>query len=110
MANTYIQDGEVIDITASGTVTSGSPILYGTRLGIPLKSGVSGDVIPTAFEGVHQLTKATGAGTALTLGGIVYWDDSAKKITGVSSGNTAIGWAVEAAGTSAATGKVKLYE
>jgi predicted RecA/RadA family phage recombinase len=104
----FIQEGEVIDFTAAGTVTAGTGVLIGTRLGIPVTSGVSGDKIALAVEGVFEHAKNTGAGTALTVGGIVYWDDAAKKITGVASGNTAIGWAVEAAATGDTTGKVKL--
>jgi hypothetical protein len=109
MANNFIQDGDVLDIVVSATTTSGTPVLRGTRLTIPLKSGVSGDTIAHAVEGVFEITKATGAGTGLTVGAIAYWDDTAKKVTGSASGNTAIGWAVEDAGTAVATAKVKLY-
>jgi predicted RecA/RadA family phage recombinase len=105
----YIQNGEVIDYTAAGTVTAGTGILIGTKLGIPTTSGVSGDKIALAVEGVFEHAKDTGAGTALTLGGIVYWNDTSKKITGSASGNTSIGWAFEAAATGDAIGKVKLH-
>lgn len=101
--------GEVLDYTASGAITTGVPFLLGTRLAIPLKSGVSGDVIPVMMEGVFLLTKATGAGTNWAQGGIVYWDDTAKKLTGVASGNTAIGIGALIAATADTTGQVKLY-
>ncbi len=109
MAQNYINSGKVFDYTAAGTITSGQAILIGTRLGIALKGGVSGDIIPVKMSGVFQLAKNTGASTNFAQGGIVYWDAAASKITGVASGNTAIGVAAETAATTDATGKVKLY-
>lgn len=108
MATNFIQPGDVLDYTCTGDVTSGTPFLLGTKLAVPLSSGVSGDVIGVKMTGVFQFTKATGASTNWAQGGAVYWDDSAKKVTGVSSGNTLIGYGVETAGTADATGKVKL--
>lgn len=108
MATNFIQPGDVIDYTAGGAVTSGSPILIGTRLGIPLKSGVSGDVLPLQVVGVFELTKNTGASTNWAQGGAVYWDAGTSKVTGVASGNTLIGWGAASASTSDTTGKVKL--
>lgn len=108
MATNFIQPGDVLDFTAAGTITSGTPFLMGTKLAVPLKSGVSGDIIPVQMTGVWSFTKATGASTNWAAGGAVYWDDSAKKVTGVASGNTLIGYGAEVAATSDATGKVKL--
>jgi predicted RecA/RadA family phage recombinase len=108
MAQNFLQDGDILDFTAAGNVTAGAGILIGTKLGVPLKSGVSGDVIPVKMTGVFTFPKDTGASTNFNVGGIVYWNDTSKKVTGVSSGNTAIGYAFETAGTSAAVAKVKL--
>jgi len=108
MANNFIQPGDVLDYTCAGTVTSGTPFLMGTVLAVPLKSGVSGDVIPVQVTGVFTFTKGTGSGTAIALGGLAYWDDSAKKVTGAASGNTAIGYGVIAAANADATCTVKL--
>lgn len=109
MAQNYIMSGDVLDYTASGNITSGQGILIGTRLGIALKGGVSGNVIPVRMEGVFSLAKATGAGTGWAQGAIVYWDDTAKKITGVSTSNTPIGIGATVAATGDTTGQVKLY-
>lgn len=108
MATNFIQDGDVLDYTAAGTITSGTPFLMGTKLAVPLKSGESGDILPIKMTGVFLFTKATGASTNWAAGGAVYWDDTAKKVTGVASGNTLIGYGIEVAGTADATGKVKL--
>lgn len=108
MAKNFLQEGDILDFTAAGNVTAGAGILIGTKLGIPLNSGVSGDVIAVQMTGVWELPKDTGASTNFNVGGAVYWNDSSKKVTGVSSGNTLIGYAFETAGTSAAVAKVKL--
>lgn len=108
MATNYIATGEQLDYPAAGAITSGSPVLIGTRLGVPLKSGISGDVIPMAINGIWTLTKNTGASTNWVQGGPVYWDAGTSKVTGLVTGNTLIGFGAEIAGTADATGKVKL--
>jgi predicted RecA/RadA family phage recombinase len=50
----FIQVGNTIDYTAGGTVTAGDLIVMSHTLGIALKSGGSGDVIPVAIEGVFE--------------------------------------------------------
>jgi len=108
MATNYIQDGDTLDFTAAGTITSGTPFLMGIRLAVPLKSGISGDVVPVAVEGVFNLTKNTGAGTGWAMGAAVYWDAATSKVTGVSTSNTLIGYGAAVAAVGDTTGAVKL--
>jgi len=108
MANNFIQPGDVLDFTAAGNITSGTPFLMGTKLAVPLESGVSGDVIPVQVTGVFRLTKNTGAHTNWVIGGAVYWDAATSKVTAVASGNTLIGYGAAPAATADATGLVKL--
>ena len=108
MASNFVQPGDVLDFTAAGTITSGTPFLMGTKLAVPLKSGVSGDIIPVRVTGVFTLSKNTGASTNWAIGGAVYWDAATSKVTAVSSGNTLIGYGAAPAATTDATGQVKL--
>lgn len=101
----FIQEGEVIDVTLSGTITSGDVVVAGSLVGVAQISGVSGDVIPVKLCGVYELAKATGA---LTQGAQVYWDNSAKKVTTTASGNTLMGYAWRAAASGDATAQVRL--
>lgn len=111
MAKNYIASGEQIDLTsaAANTYVSGTPVLVGTKLAIPLRSSTfAGEVIPAQIVGIWDMVKATGAGTNWAQGAIVYWDDTAKKVTGVSSGNTAIGTGALIAAVGDAVGRVRL--
>lgn len=108
MASNFIQPGDVLDFTAAGTITSGVPFLMGTKLVVPLKSGVSGDVIPVQVTGVFSLSKNTGASTNWAMGAAVYWDAGTSKVTGVVGSNVLIGYGAAVAGTADTTGLVKL--
>ena len=112
MATNLRASGEVYDVTLSGTITSGSGILVGERLGVALVDGVSGDKIAVQVTGVWTLPKATGAGKSFTQGALVYWDDTNKRVdvTDNSGANKQIGWAYEAASTSDTTVSVDLVD
>ncbi|MBK68019.1 MAG: hypothetical protein CMP22_07820 [Rickettsiales bacterium] len=106
MSVNKIQDGNVLDLTApSGGVVSGTPVLIGTILCVPVTSADEGDVFAADVVGVYEIAKATGA---LTEGAKVYWDNSAKKVTATASGNTLVGVAVEGVASGAETVKVRL--
>lgn len=107
MAKTFIQEGCTLTFTApTGGVTAGTPVLIGNVLAVPAATVAQTLPFEGCTEGVHSLVKATG--TAWTEGCLLYWDDSAKKITTVSTSNYRIGFAVVAAASGDTTGKVKL--
>jgi predicted RecA/RadA family phage recombinase len=112
MATNLRANGQVYDYVATGTVTSGSPLLIGERLAVPLISGVSGDIVPCQVEGVFTINKATGGGKSFTQGQKVYWDDTAKvvDVTDNTGANKMIGWAYAAASTAATTLDVDLVD
>lgn len=106
MATNLRATGSVYDYTAGGTITSGSPVLIGERLGIALISGDTGDVIPVQVEGVFEITKRTHASTAaFGQGDKVYWDAGNSRVdnTDNSAANKHIGWAYAAAASTAST-------
>lgn len=100
-SNKFVQQGDVMNVTAGGTVTAGTPAVVGTALlGIPIKSGVSGDVIAHAIKGVHVLPKVSGA--VIAQGEQVLWDASAAAVDDnaatPATGDFLCGYAFEAAG------------
>jgi predicted RecA/RadA family phage recombinase len=61
MTTKYVQEGNVISYTLSGTVLAGAVVVLKHNIGIALKSGVSGDVIPVAIEGCFTVPKVSAA-------------------------------------------------
>ena len=85
----FIQDGDVITVTAPAVVAAGAGVLVGSIFGVAVSGGGSGAAIEVATEGVFVLAKATGA--AWTEGARIYWDDTAKNCTITASSNKLIG-------------------
>ena len=106
MAQNFVQTGDVIDHVAAAILTSGTPILIGSIVGVPLADAAIGETVSVALEGVFTLPKATG--TAWAIGDKLYWDDTAKKFTKTSGSNTPSGYAAAAAASGDATGNVLL--
>jgi len=107
MSRTFIQCGDVLTLTApTGGVTSGTPVLIGGLLVVPRTTAAQTLPFDADTEGVHYLPKATG--TAWTEGQLLYWDDTAKKVTTVSTSNYRIGCASAAAASGDTSGYIKL--
>lgn len=108
----FVAHGKSMDFTApGGGVVAGVPLLIGALLVVPLVSAAAGARFAAATEGVFDLPAATHASTqAWTEGQLLYWDDSAKKLTITSSGNTKKAIAAEAKVSTAGTGRAKLIQ
>jgi predicted RecA/RadA family phage recombinase len=105
----YVQPGDTLDLTApTGGVVSGEPALFGALFGVACSSASEGHRLAVKVEGVFTLPKAPGTG--LTEGQKVYWDNSAKLITGTASGNTMVGHAVETVAAAAVEIAVRLSQ
>lgn len=74
MATNQRYEGEVIPVVATGTWTSGQPVLAGSLFGVAVKAAASGDSVGLAIEGVWALPKQGGAGVTFTQGAKVYFD------------------------------------
>jgi predicted RecA/RadA family phage recombinase len=105
---TYIQPGHAITLIAPYAVESGDGLLVGAIFGVASHDAASGAEIETQLTGVLDLAKT--ASQAWTAGAKVYWDNSAKRVTNVASGNTLVGVAVLAVGAGAdeTIGRVRL--
>src|SRR5258706_455027 len=106
MSKLVVQPGEVWTVAAPATVLSGAGALIGTQFGGAMKDITNGVLGPFALTGGHTLAKATGI--AWTVGILLYWDNSAKNVTNVTTSNTRIGIAWAAAASGDATGQVRL--
>ena len=107
MAKTFKQTGDVLSVTApTGGVTSGDGVLVNALFGIALTDAVAGAAVEIQTTGVWQLGKVSAQ--AWDQGAPIYWDATAGAATAVSTGNTFIGLATQAAANPSPTGTVKL--
>lgn len=107
MANNYVQSGDRLTLTAPYQRNSGQAAKIGASIiAIALQTVANGIAGEWATRGVWLVEKATGA--AWVVGDKLYWDDTAKKFTTTSAGNTLAGVATVAAASGDATGYIRL--
>lgn len=105
--NNFVKPGVVLTLTApTGGVVGGTAYLIGALLVVAVASVAETLAFEGQVEGVFTLPKHTG--TAWTEGELLYWDDTAKNITTVSTANTRVGVAAAAAASGDTTGRVAL--
>lgn len=106
----FVHEGDRIDYTPSADVSAGEVVVQGDLVGVATRDIPAGRLGALAIEGVFDLPKSTGVGTAISAGAIVYWDDT-NDVATTSSGNGAnkqVGKAVAAAGDNDSHVRVKL--
>lgn len=106
MATNFIQPGEVIDYTAAAALASGAGVKIGVRVGVALAAIAVGATGPVQVSGVFEIPKL--ATDVVTAGALLYWDDTNKRLTLTSAGNTLAGYAFADAGNGVTTAKIKL--
>lgn len=107
---TFIQEGSAIDYTPGADVAAGDVVVQGDLVGITrlaIKANVLGAL---AVTGVFEVPKATGGGTALGVGTIVYWDAVNIRATTTAAGNKQLGKVVKAAADADAKVRVRLTQ
>jgi predicted RecA/RadA family phage recombinase len=77
MAKTFIQEGRVIDYTASAAVKSGDVVVMGQLVGVALNDIAAGETGPVQIDGVWELPKVSAS--VINQGESVNWDDSASE-------------------------------
>lgn len=85
------------DVQRSLSPASGSGAKVGALFSLPSYPGDTGIGVNLVTVGVFTLP---GAGAALAARGLVYWDDAAKVVSGLGTGNLRIGVATVAAADS----------
>lgn len=106
LTDRFIQPGDVLDITAPYALTPGDGVLVGDTFGVSLDTSANGTAGRMATEGVFDIAKT--AAQTFAQGALVYWDNTAKSVTAVSTGNRRIGSATQAAAGGDALARVRL--
>ena len=113
MAENYVQPGEVIEFTNSGSaIAAGAVVKVGQILGVALVDIANGATGSVQITGVFTVPKVSGAviaqGESLTwdASAAAFDDNAAVAATGDVTGPPAVAW--EAAGNGVTSFKVKL--
>jgi predicted RecA/RadA family phage recombinase len=109
MAQNFIQRGEILTLPAAPyALDPGDGALVGSIFGVSQNASLIGAECVLAVTGVHRLPKVL-TPDVFAIGDPVYWDSGDRVTTDVDTGNTRIGVAVAAAGTSDTTVDVRLH-
>lgn len=107
MATNYVQPGDILDLHAPlGGVTSGTPVLIGEIVVVPLTTAAADAHFNGAVKGVFDVVKMPAE--EWTEGESIYFDSTANAFTGSPLGNVLAGVAVADASVGAVTGRVLL--
>lgn len=106
----FVQEGCYVEVALPYARLGGEGVLVGSLFGVAVVDGASGESINIHTEGVYDLTAATGASTDAVVGAKAYWDNTAKKITPVSTSNSYVGVFMAAKATTDAVARVRLNE
>ena len=108
----FILQGAAIDYTPGSDVAAGDVVVQGDLIGIAKRPIPANELGALSIEGVFDLPKATGVGTAIAAGAIVYWDvgDSEAKEDSETGANKQLGKTVAAAGDNDTTVRVRLSQ
>lgn len=101
---TFVKEGQNIDFVLTANVAVGDVVVIGSKIGIALTAGSTGDTIAVKTNGVWTMAAVTG--TAFSVGDTLYWDDTANNLTKTSTSNTLVGVALEAKESAGTTAKV----
>lgn len=98
--NNYIGPGNSVTVVMPYAVNAGSGVLKGGLFGVAVNTYASGATGQMDTGGIFTaLVKASGTGEAWAVGDRLYWNDTNKNLTKNSTGNFAVGVALEAVGT-----------
>lgn len=104
----FVQPGDVITVTAPYALSAGDGCLVGILFGIACGTYLNGAAAEIKTEGVFDITALstdTASGTTLVS---AYWDNTNKRITTTSSGNTKVGTIIAAKASGETTARVRL--
>lgn len=101
-----VSHGNVLPFLAVAAVASGAMVLIGSRVGVAVADIAAGATGSVQVVGEFTVTKL---GTdVVAQGALLYWDNTNKRLTTTSSGNTLAGFATAAAGSGAGTVNIKI--
>lgn len=89
---TLLGSGDRVQMTAGGTLTGGTGVLFGQLFGVPEHSAVSGELVTLRVLGIITLAKTSAL--QIDVGDVVYWDDTNKVVNKTSAAQKEVGVAV----------------
>jgi predicted RecA/RadA family phage recombinase len=104
---TFVKRGDLIDYTAGADIDAGDVIIQSLLVGVAVGDIANGDTGTLDITGVFDFAKATTSVSAISVGVLIYWDDSSKTM-GTDSGDVLAGKCVKAAAAADATVRGKL--
>ena len=109
---TFMYDGEAIDYTPTADVAAGAVVVQGELVGVAKSPIPANKLGALAVAGVFDLPKSTGAGTAITAGAEVFWDEAEQvaKTDSESGANKKLGKTVASAGDDDTTVRIRLSQ
>ena len=102
----FIQAGETITVTAPYAVNSGDGVLVSALFGIASNAAAISTDVEIKNEGVFDITALST--DVIAQGAKVYWDNTNRRITTASAGNTLVGAVTAAKANGATTARVYL--
>jgi len=106
MDNIRFDTTDKLTMIAGAAYTSGTPVLIGNALGVPISSVASGAKVAMVFRGRVKLDKTTAE--AWVQGDELFWVAGTSKLTTTVGSNKAVGQAGVAAGASDTEGWIDL--
>ncbi|MFQ5733178.1 MAG: capsid cement protein [Planctomycetaceae bacterium] len=109
---TFRHAGAAIDYTPGAAVAAGDVVVQGELVGVANADIPANALGALAVQGVFDFPKATGVGTAITVGSTVYWDATAQEATtsAAAGANKLIGKTVIAAVDNDTTVRARLNQ
>jgi|SRR5690606_1977850 len=106
MATNYKQPGNTVTLTAPYNVSSGGGVLVGSIFGVAQTTAASGAPVEAMVTGVHTLPKTSAL--AISVGDLLYWDDTDKVVNKTEADQPLVGVAVSAAANPSSAVDVRL--
>jgi len=107
MAKNYVQDGNVLTVTAPAAVTAGNIVLVGANLfGVALGDAANGAQVEIQTDGVFTVSKTSAL--AISAGDIVYYHSGTGNVDKTATGGVSVGIATAAAANPSATVSIML--
>lgn len=102
----HVSPGSSIALPAPYDVLSGGGMLIGSLFAVACNPAANGQSVTAYLDGIFDLKKIAAQGWSV--GALIYWDNTNKECTTVSSGNKLIGVAVAVAANPSPVGRVRL--
>jgi len=102
---TYVGEGNVITITAGGTVSAGDVFEGVDHIGVYMEDAVSGDAVGLGIAGEWLMAKETGV--AFAVGDRLYWDATNNRLDKTAT-NIPAGIATATAASGDTTARCKI--